>query len=814
MKALIAFLLSMTLSVPTQGLNQQGVAFEHENVAIECVEEGDSGASSTIAANAANIPSSYDSYMEAYFRGLTTNYAVNQYNSCGYVALGMLLSYYDSYLCDNIIPNDYDIVSTGEERNMVARNNSPGIKKEIINSSSAKNYYENIIKKSDNFLGHLIKMAKENYNLFNFSENNSAGNTNLGDRVNILGFYLNGRLGIPSNNIRFRPDGEKNKIYDIKLFIKQNIDAGIPVLIGARKSSEANEGHAMICYAYTTQYDKNDPLKEDDVIDDMTLYVHSGLFDGKGTYISLEETNYDVLTSAMAIEFNYANHSCSNNYEVGTGDNKKTYCYCSNEIMTYTSEWTHFNEPENFDGNLVVPNWVTGINTRLFYNNQDIISLTYEANSSLNSIGAEAFKGCSNLMYVEIPKSVTTIGAWAFGNTVNLESVFFEQGSNLQTICSSAFRESSLMFITLPKSIEAIESYAFALTPRLTSIALPSSVTSIGVSAFGCGDLLGNTNLTIYTDRTDIPSSGDVWQQNWNAIVDYTQAVTPGSDGYAKNSVFFGCTLSSDKSYVKSVTRTSNNLLHPNASNIYNSPSREGYGFGGWYSNSSYSGTEYTTAEIAVKTSGTYYIKWIPNLLQYNLLSDGTYEVEMIASLIGGDLEIPSEYNGKPVTKIAENGFRECVNLISVSFPYTVTTIGANAFRDCTSLESLEMPFVQVIEDYAFYGCQNLTATNFYLYAEEVGAFAFGCTDIRGLIVTTSVEYVGLFAFKDCENLQFVNLKRTSESGVTWIESTAFEGCIELFVIDTPDVDSYYDYYAQFEGNDWLTLRLVCLELI
>ena len=92
MKAILSAILAMTLISPTQGIKQQDVAFEHDNVAIEYVEEGDLGASSTVATNTNNTPSSYNSYMEAYFRGLTTNYAVNQYNSCGYVALGMLLS--------------------------------------------------------------------------------------------------------------------------------------------------------------------------------------------------------------------------------------------------------------------------------------------------------------------------------------------------------------------------------------------------------------------------------------------------------------------------------------------------------------------------------------------------------------------------------------------------------------------------------------------------------------------------------------------------------------------------------------------------
>lgn len=45
----------------------------------------------------------YDTYVKNYFAGLTQNFGANIKGSCGYVSLGMLLSYYDSFLDDNII---------------------------------------------------------------------------------------------------------------------------------------------------------------------------------------------------------------------------------------------------------------------------------------------------------------------------------------------------------------------------------------------------------------------------------------------------------------------------------------------------------------------------------------------------------------------------------------------------------------------------------------------------------------------------------------------------------------------------------------
>ena len=48
--------------------------------------------------------SEYDSFLVSYFDNLTYNYGVNYKGSCGYVAIAMLLSYYDTALCDAIIP--------------------------------------------------------------------------------------------------------------------------------------------------------------------------------------------------------------------------------------------------------------------------------------------------------------------------------------------------------------------------------------------------------------------------------------------------------------------------------------------------------------------------------------------------------------------------------------------------------------------------------------------------------------------------------------------------------------------------------------
>ena len=128
-------------------------------------------------------------------------------------------------------------------------------------------------------------------------------------------------------------------------------------------------------------------------------------------------------------------------------------------------------------------------------------------------IGANAFKG-SGLSSIEIPASVTSIGSYAFSSCTNLNSVTFEEGSQLARIESSVFRESGLTSIKIPASVTSIGSRAFysctnlssvtfeegsqldSIVSRafeesgLTSIKIPASVTSVETMAFNnCNDL-------------------------------------------------------------------------------------------------------------------------------------------------------------------------------------------------------------------------------------------------------------------------------------------------------------------------------------
>ena len=105
---------------------------------------------------------------------------------------------------------------------------------------------------------------------------------------------------------------------------------------------------------------------------------------------------------------------------------------------------------------------------------------------SVTRIADGAFKGCVNLVTVDIPGGVTSIGYAAFYSCKSLMSIEIPDG--ITVIEGETFGEcDSLTSVTLPKGVTSIGEFAFGWSDSLESIYLPISLTNIGYGAFsGC----------------------------------------------------------------------------------------------------------------------------------------------------------------------------------------------------------------------------------------------------------------------------------------------------------------------------------------
>ena len=124
----------------------------------------------------------------------------------------------------------------------------------------------------------------------------------------------------------------------------------------------------------------------------------------------------------------------------------------------------------------------------------------------ITSISEEAFENCSGLTSLNLPAGITEIGWNAFKGCSGLTSLTLPAG--ITSIGYGAFLEcSGLTSLNIPSSITEIGDYAFRDCSGLTSLTLPSSITEIGDGAFyGCSELKEvrfciNDNLDTYLTK-------------------------------------------------------------------------------------------------------------------------------------------------------------------------------------------------------------------------------------------------------------------------------------------------------------------------
>ena len=98
-----------------------------------------------------------------------------------------------------------------------------------------------------------------------------------------------------------------------------------------------------------------------------------------------------------------------------------------------------------------------------------ITALSFESDSTLKTIGYNAFYGCSGLTQLEIPDSVTTIELYAFYSCSNLTSVKLPNGTTSLPYCSFGTC-SKLESLIIPKTLTKIESGAFTNCNALKTV--------------------------------------------------------------------------------------------------------------------------------------------------------------------------------------------------------------------------------------------------------------------------------------------------------------------------------------------------------
>ena len=234
----------------------------------------------------------------------------------------------------------------------------------------------------------------------------------------------------------------------------------------------------------------------------------------------------------------------------------------------------------------------------------------------------------------------------------------------------------------------------------------------------------------------------------------------------------------------------------------------------------------------------------------YRLRNDGMFNgtIEIVGyNGSSTELEIIDNINGNPVTRFADNAFKNCNTLTKVNIPSTVTNIGNNVFKYCTNLKEVTIPdsvtsveadvFVGTallnnqsstvkyadkwvidsdnvqnvilrddtrgIAGRAFSGCTKLKSIKIPEGAIRISIYAFyNCSSLTDITIPDSLKEIGWYAFGGCSSLEHIEIP----DSVTWVGDDAFACCSKLKNIAMPKSIS--------KVNDWIFYGCSNLESI
>lgn len=256
-----------------------------------------------------------NSYATVYFSNLRDNFGFNSHGTCSFVALGMLLSFYDSYWNEDFVPEAYEACS-GFSSTITANQNldtptyrdpSPGILSEdpsdVIGLTDLQ--YANYVNYNRNtyLQFHLMDIADTLFNTYGLESSYSPFGLTYSEQISVLyNFLSESYIGPNTVTVQSVDDYDPD---EIRPFIIDKVEAGTPVLVNA--VSSVFGAHAMVAYDYDPAYDR--------------LYFHAGWKDGNGsalTHVTESQLSLSSYNSAFALTL-YQYWQPDANYESSSG---------------------------------------------------------------------------------------------------------------------------------------------------------------------------------------------------------------------------------------------------------------------------------------------------------------------------------------------------------------------------------------------------------------------------------------------------------------------------------------------------------------
>ena len=427
----------------------------------------------------------------------------------------------------------------------------------------------------------------------------------------------------------------------------------------------------------------------------------------------------------------------------------------------------------------------------------------FVANEATKLIGYEAFFGCNDLQSIVIPEGVLNISNYAFANcmelktvslpstAVSLDNYLFAYCPALETVTVHADnpvyksagnciinKESKTLVVgcvssVIPAdgSVTVIGFEAFANIPFSTFV-IPEGIVEIGEWAFeGCNDL---TELALPSTLTKV---GMAAFNNCDFLKSFTVA--------AGNTTFYAvdnCLL-----------RIADDALMVSPTGVIPSAAKA-IGPYAFFNNNDLKSIvipEGITAIDEYAFSSCYNLTSVT--LPESLISIGNYAFRYCEELLA--IELPGK-----LQSIGTRAFTNCQNLTEVIIPDSVTTMGSWIFEQCYKLEKVVLPAnLTTIENGMFANCQNLKEITIPASVTRINGNAFyNCDNLTEVIIPDSVTTMDAFIFEQCDKLEKVVLPANLKT----IGSGMFANCQNLKEVTIPasviqiNSDAFYNCNA------------------
>ena len=429
--------------------------------------------------------------------------------------------------------------------------------------------------------------------------------------------------------------------------------------------------------------------------------------------------------------------------------------------------------------------------TTVAFNDKNSVSINLVLKNGSSTSATESvniFEGCSSLVSVKLPKSLTTVTQYMFKNCTSLAAFDF---SNITTINQYAFQNTGFKYLELPETVTSFGNFTFYDCKNLEEVVIHCK---LGTGMFyECTSL---KDVTLSKSITEMP-----------------------------NSVFYGCTALKSIDLHEGIISIGNGAFNGAGLTELTLPKSVTTIYGNAFR---YCPIETIVIPGSVTTFGTNSYHFAENdSLKEVIIEEGVTTVPNYAFYNCSSLEsvtLPST-----LTSINQYAFYGCSSLASIIIPTGVSSIGSNAFNGCNNLKTIyNYSNLEIVAGETSYGyiAQNATSVINYSYDEvffipDENGFVFTIKDDKYYLVgyngtakeitlptTFTYNEVDVTEYEIYQNAFYGNTtitKLTIPSNVKAIKEYAFAGCTNLInIYNYSDIEltkgsksnGYVAYYA------------------